>query len=133
MEIKEIKQLFFSFRNGIVAEAFRNVPNNPYVTIFGLQVPQLAEIARKVGKDHQLAVLLWADSGCRESRLLACWLFDPENVSQEDALRLCREALTREETDILAFRLLRFLPFARDLEENLTGYSREALLRNLSR
>ena len=133
MEIKEIKQLFFSFRNGIVAEAFRNVPNNPDVTIFGLQVPQLAEIARKAGKDHQLAGLLWADSGCRESRLLACWLFDPENVSQEDALRLCREALTREETDILAFRLLRFLPFARELAENLTGYSREALLRNLTR
>lgn len=131
MDIKEIKQLFFSFRNGIVAEAFRNV-QTPYVTIFGLQVPQLAEIARKAGKDHQLAWLLWADSGCRESRLLACWLFDPEKVSQEDALRLCREALTREETDILAFRLLRFLPFARELAENLTGYSREALLRNLT-
>ena len=130
MDIKDIKQQFFGFRNGIVAEAFRNA-GAPYKTVFGLQIPQLSEIARGAGTDHQLALTLWADSGCRESRLLACWLFDKEKITMEDALRLAQEAATREETDILAFRLLRHLPFAEELKENLTGYTKEALIRNL--
>lgn len=131
MTIQEIKQQFFSFRNGIVAEAYRNA-NAPYVTIFGLQVPLLAEIAAKAGTDHELAKELWGDSGCRESRLIACWLFDPEKVSEEDARTLARQALTREEIDMLCFRLFRRLPFAKELSEKLYGYSQEALKRNLN-
>lgn len=130
MELKEIKQLFFSFRNGLVAEAFRKI-DTPYVTVFGLQVPQLAEIARQAGTDHELAIKLWAESGCRESRLLACWLFDCDKITKDDAVRLASEASTREETDILCFRLLRRLSFASELKECLSGYAKEALIRNL--
>lgn len=130
MTIQEIKQQFFSFRNGIVAKAFLDA-GAPYKTIFGLQLPQISEIARAAGTDHSLALELWADSGCRESRLLACYLFDREKFTMEDALRLAQEAATREETDILAFRLLRHLPCAPLLADRLGGYPREALLRNL--
>ena len=130
MTIQEIKQQFFSFRNGIVAKAFLDA-GAPYKTMFGLQLPQLSEIARGAGTDHQLALTLWADSGCRESRLLACWLFDKDKITKEDALRLAQEAATREETDILVFRLLRHLPFAEELKESLSGYTKEALIRNL--
>ena len=38
---------------------------------------------------------------------------------------------TREEADILAWRLLRRLPYASSLTDRLTGYIREALHRNL--
>ena len=130
MTIQEIKQQFFSFRNGIVAKTFIDA-GAPYKTVFGLQLPQISEIARRAGTDHALARTLWADVSCRESRLLACYLFDPSAINLEEAVELAAGAATREETDILCFRLLRRLPFARDLAERLEAYPREALLRNL--
>lgn len=130
MTLQEIKRQFFSFRNGIVAKTFIDA-GAPYKTVFGLQLPQLSEIARGIGTDHSLAQALWADSGCRESRLLACYLFDRDRISAEEAVRLAGETNTREETDILCFRLLRHLPFAASLPPSLPPYPREALLRNL--
>ena len=130
MEIKEIKERFFAFRNGIVAHALREA-GMPYTVIFGLQLPQIAEIVREIGVDHNLAGALWADRECRESRLLACRLFDKTLVGKEKAIEMANDARTREESDILSFFLLRHLPFAGEIAEELDGYSREALKRNL--
>lgn len=130
MEIKEIKERFFAFRNGIVAQALREA-GMPYKVIFGLQLPQIAEIARENGVDHNLAEALWADRECRESRLLACRLFDKTLVGKEKAIEMANDARTREESDILSFFLLRHFPFAGEIADELDGYSREALKRNL--
>lgn len=109
-ELKDIKQLFFTFRNGVVADVFRQA-NAPYKTIFGLQVPQLGEIARGVDgtpeEKDSLAACLWEDSGVRESRLLACWLFNPATTDAARAAALAEQCATREEADILCWRLLR--------------------------
>ena len=128
--IRKIHQQFFSFRNGIVAKAFHDA-SSPYKRVFGLQLPQMASIARETGYDHDLASQLWAEKECRESRLLACYLFDPDSLSEEEALAIAGDIQTREEADILAWRLLKRLPFAISLPDRLTGYVREALLRNL--
>lgn len=88
-------------------------------------------MARETGYDNGLALQLWAEKECRESRLLACYLFDPENLSREEALALARDVISREEADILAWRLLRKLPFATELLPLLGGYMAEALNRNL--
>lgn len=123
-------QQFFSFRNGVVAKAFHDA-GDPHPRIFGLQVPQLAAIAREIGTDHQRALKLWQEKECRESRLLACWLFDPSKLDIESAAALARDTISREETDILSWKLLGHLPFAHDLLGHLSGYPAEALARNL--
>lgn len=138
MTIQEIKKEFFALRNGLLGDTLRKA-GMPYSVIFGLNVPQLGEIARRALSDcapetrKALARELWADTKVRESRLLACWIFNPETVGIDEAKEMMASVQTREEADILAFRLLRHLPFAHKLAaETPDTYAREALLRNLA-
>ncbi|MBO4965999.1 MAG: DNA alkylation repair protein [Muribaculaceae bacterium] len=112
--INQIHKEFFALRNGLLADAVRKAGcKSP--RIFGLNVPQLSEIARRYGRDNELADRLWNEKECRESRLLACWIFDPETVSEEKAMQLAEDVQGVEEADILVFRLLKRLPYAADL------------------
>ena len=136
--LKEIKHQFMVFRNGIVADTLRNA-GMPYHIIFGLQLPQLSQIARTITPSMALAQELWEDKNVRESRLLACYLFPKEEVSQELALELAHSVQTPEEADILCFRLLRYLPFAdalatelEDSDNSTVAYCSKALRRNLA-
>ncbi len=135
--IKNIKHQFMAYRNGIIADALRKV-GMPYDIIFGLQLPQLSAIARELGTSMELATQLWDDKKVRESRLLACYLFPKESVNEDKAIELAESVQTKEEADILCFRLLRYLPFAETLslqltayEDPLVSYCGEALRRNL--
>lgn len=135
--LAEIKHSFFAMRNGIVADTLRKA-GMEYKTIFGLQLPQLSEIARVYGKDEVLASLLWNDTDVRESRLLACWLMPPEAPAADEAIAMGRSTGTREEADILAFRMLRHRHDAADIAKALAGdsnpcaaYLAEAIDRNL--
>ncbi len=112
--LPEIKKHFFALRNGIVADTLRKA-GMPYKIIFGLQVPQLAEIARSLSQDMTLADELWNDRDVRESRLLACYLFPISETDMNKALALARDARTKEEGDMLAFRLFKKLDFADSL------------------
>ncbi|MDE7180926.1 MAG: DNA alkylation repair protein [Muribaculaceae bacterium] len=110
-----IKHKFFTYRNGIVADALRS-GGYPQRMIFGLDVPQIASIARELQTSLDKATLadaaswLWSDSNVRESRLLACYLFEPIATDETGALRLASDVRTQEEADMLAFRLLKRLP-----------------------
>jgi 3-methyladenine DNA glycosylase AlkD len=53
-------------------------PTNTY----GVSVPVLRKTARETGKDHELALELWA-SGIHEARLLACFIDRPDMVTEE--------------------------------------------------
>lgn len=135
--IKEIKKEFFAFRNGIVADALRKA-GMPYKVIFGLQVPQLAQIARSYEPSMELANQLWDDKDVRESRLLATYLFPIDNISEEKAIELMRSTQTPEESDMLAFRLLKHLPYAPELldvaqsDPSIPFYTVSSLRRHLS-
>ena len=138
MNFQEIKKEFFSFRNGIVAKAFLD-SGYPYRHIYGLQVPELGRIARECGMpDEEIAKSLWADRECRESRLLASWMFDTGKHTLETVKEIIGDVKTAEEADLLAFRFLKRLPFAEELLETdipdtgLSGYTIEALRRNLA-
>ncbi len=109
-DLQEIKKSFFVFRNGVIADVLRKA-GMPYKVIFGLQIPQLAEIARGLEPSTALADALWADSEVRESRILACYLFPPAEVSEEKARALLASVRTPEERDMLFFRLLNRLPY----------------------
>lgn len=147
MTPRETRQLFFAMRNGIVADAFRKAAD-PHRMVFGLQITQLSDIARRIGMpDHDLATQLWNERDCRESRLLACWLFDTAALEADDklAMALACDVQSREEADILVFRQLRRLSTAprllQSLREAAAGnatvspevrFSIEALERNLA-
>ena len=152
-KLREIKHNFMVFRNGIISDTLRS-SGMPYKIIFGLQLPQLSQIASGAiatlseEKDegqvlllrYDLASRLWADRGIRESRLLAPYIFPPEMIEESLAFELARDVITKEEADILCFRLLRRLPFAESLARRLTDddtlspearYCGQALFRNL--
>lgn len=52
----------------------------------GVSVPVLRKIARQVGRDHVLAGQLWS-SGIHEARMLACFIDEPNLVSEEQMER----------------------------------------------
>jgi 3-methyladenine DNA glycosylase AlkD len=49
---------------------------------YGVSVPELRKIARKVGKNHLLAQQLWA-SGIHDARILAGMVDEPEKVTEK--------------------------------------------------
>lgn len=134
MEFNEVKRQFFAYRNGLLADMLRKQTFDSHRLIFGLNLPQLMEIANQIGTDEALAKALWADVDCRESRLLAPMVC-PRNVS---GLSWLSDVTTPEEADILCHRLLRHQPGALDAaiklaksEEPLKRYSAMRLLLNL--
>lgn len=137
--MKEVKHFFMTYRNGIISDTLRKA-GDPHKVIFGLQLPQIAEISRNFPNKRSFAIRLWQDREVRESRLLACRIFPPEEMDPAIALEWTSDCRTREEADILSFFLLRKLPFASDLLVQLkekkslpeeVSYIAEALERNL--
>lgn len=121
--MQAIKKLFYTYRNGVVAEALRRY-GIPHKVIFGLQVPQVQQIAQQLTFDtpasrRDMADRLWADREVRESRMLACYLFDPMQITPAEAIALACDTRTQEEADMLAFRVLKRMPQAAELLEKL--------------
>ena len=50
----------------------------------GVSVRTLRTLARRIGTDHELALALWA-TGHHEARLLACFVDDPDAVTEAQA------------------------------------------------
>lgn len=105
-----------TYRNGIVADTLRKA-GYPQGVIFGLNLPQLAEISNRLKGLHspaelaELATALWSDKNVREARLLAAYLLDTDlPISGINAI--CSDVQTPEEADLLAFRWLRHSPHA---------------------
>ena len=120
-----IRKEFYAFRNGMIADTLRK-GGLEQKYIFGLQLPQIKDIAIRFKPDNEdesaaLSRLLWSDKECREARLLACHLMPPALMTKEEALEWAEGILTREEADILAFRLLRHLPYGSELANYLEG------------
>lgn len=136
-ELKErvrlTKRSFFAYRNGILVDVLRKA-GSPYKMIFGLNIPQIVEIATATGRDHELALALFADRTTRESQLLAPMIADRDAVDRDCALRLLKEAPDSEAVDILCHRLLRHLPFASEIvpDDSLPPYSALRLAANLT-
>ncbi len=115
--LQNIKKSFYTFRNGVISDTLRKA-GMPYKVIFGLQIPQIADIARSLEPSGELADALWADSEVRESRILACYLFPHDTTGPDKVRELLESVRTQEERDMLYFRLIRFLPFANKFPRN---------------
>ncbi|MDE6301353.1 MAG: DNA alkylation repair protein [Muribaculaceae bacterium] len=116
--MQTLKRRMFAMRNGVVADALRQA-GCPRRIIFGLNLPQLTEIASEFGPDAQLALELFRDVNVRESQLLAPMLMPREAVTDEAAAKLAEGVAWAEEADILCNKLLRWLPGAPDLATRL--------------
>jgi len=78
----------------------------------GVSVARLRAIARRLGKDHRLAVELWL-SGVHEARILASMLADPSVVSPRDMDRWVREVDSWDLCDQVCANLFERTPHAR--------------------
>lgn len=95
-------------RNGIIADTLRKAGLD-YRMIFGLNLPQIAEIAADQPHTAQLAEQLWADRRTRESMLLAPMLYPAAEMDRATAARWLAEAPTTEVADVLCLKLLRYV------------------------
>lgn len=132
MELRDIKFRFFTLRNGLLADMLRKQMASNHKVIFGLNLPQIKEIAKDA--DPKFAQELWADKDCRESRLLAPMLMEPT----AEALQMLHEMQTPEEADVACHALLRRCPGALEAaveaaksDDAMTRYAGLRLMMNL--
>lgn len=112
--MQEVKRRFFALRNGIISDTLRKA-GSPFRIIFGLNLPQIKEIAGFTGSDRQLAEALWANTTTRESMMLAPMIFPREEFTAETAARWLAECPSAEISDTLCHSLLRHQDYAAEL------------------
>ena len=81
MQYSEIIQKIKSQANSENVAGMARFGINPANT-YGVSIPILRKMAREIGKEHELALELWA-SGIHEARLLACFIDRPDMVTGE--------------------------------------------------
>lgn len=118
-KMQQLKRRLFAMRNGAVADSMRRA-GAPYRIIFGLNLPQISEIARDFGPDKVLALELRGNTASRESMLIAPMLFPREELNADVALDWLRGAMTPEVVDIACLKLLRHLDTPEPVIETLS-------------
>lgn len=119
-----LKRRFFAMRNGAVGESMRR-SGAPYRIIFGLNIPQIVEIAEEFGPDRELAEALKANTTTRESLLIAPMLFPREELTNDIAHEWLTSAQTPEVIDVVCLKLVRFVPSPGELLDELYGSDRD--------
>lgn len=117
--MQEVKRAMYARRNGQLADTLRRSGAAPFSIIFGLNLPQIDEIATMFGHDADLARRLRENRSTRESQLLAPALMPPEAVDSAEARQWLDNSQSVEVADILCHRLLRHLPFAHTLAADI--------------
>jgi 3-methyladenine DNA glycosylase AlkD len=80
---------------------------------FGVGVTVLRGVAKKIGRDHDLALKLW-DNGSREARIVASLIADPAAVTRVQMERWVRDLDSWDVCDGCCMDLFRKTPFAWD-------------------
>ena len=120
--IQEIKKEFFRYRNGVLADSIKKLlPDG--TLIFGLMLPDLMQISKRYSKDLGLGLKLWEDKKNRESRLLSLFILPPEEIERETAKNMFIDIRSIEEAELLPFKILRHLPYAMNLYQELVQES----------
>lgn len=111
---QQIKREFFSFRNGLLADTLRR-GGSPFKIIFGLNLPQIKEVASHYLPDKELATLLWENISTRESRLIAPMLYPVDEMDKATAVSWINDISTPEVADVAVHSLLKRLPYSKEL------------------
>lgn len=127
-----VKRRFFAMRNGAVAKSMRD-SGAPYRIIFGLTLPEIADIAASTGQDASLARELRGNVSTRESQLIAPMIFPVGELDVQEAVEWLAGAMTTEVVDIACLKLVKKHPRAVEIMDRLwaadTDMSRYAALR----
>ena len=115
--LRELKQAFFAYRNGVVADRLRRA-GDPHEFIMGCLLADLRQTVRPYSPNEALADALWAARRHRECRLAAP-LVHPEVMSRDKALSWCCDVQCAEEADVLCHGLLRRQSYAEELSRQL--------------
>lgn len=83
-----------------------------YVKSYGIRLPQIRKIAKRCGKNHELALRLW-NHGYHETYLLATLVEEPEKVDSIQLNDWIYEFYSWDLVDQACINLLRFIPEAR--------------------
>ncbi|MCM1021482.1 MAG: DNA alkylation repair protein [Muribaculum sp.] len=105
MVITDIKKQFYAFRNGIIAETLRK-QGSPYKYIFGLNLPQINEIAQNTEHTVELALQLLDNESTRESQLLSAMLIPANRLTVNLAQEWIEKAKSREAIDVFCMKQL---------------------------
>lgn len=116
--MQRLKRRFFAMRNGALADQLRK-GGVPHKIIFGINLPQLVEIAAEFDPSAEFAEMLWANSSTRESQLIAPMLYPRAEMDATTAVRWALTAKSVEVIDVLCHRLLRHLPSADRVADEL--------------
>jgi len=123
-KMQRVKRRFFAMRNGLLADRLRR-PGGAFRIIFGLNLPQIAEIAAEFGPDAELARRLWENTSTRESMLMAPMVMPLQDVTKAAACDMLDSSPDVEVTDVVCHRLLRRLPFAMDVVRECASSGRD--------
>lgn len=83
----------------------------PSDNAFGVPVGQIQQIAKRLGRNHELAQALW-DTGWYEARMLAAFVDEPQRVSPAQMDRWCRDFDNWAICDTVCFHLFDRTPHA---------------------
>ena len=110
MEFEEIVEELESLSNMEEVEGMRRWGIDPQKT-YAVRIPQLRRIAKKAGKNHELAQKLW-EHGYRETRIIASIVEDPMLVSEKQMDDWAVGFDTWDICDQCCMNLFRKTPFA---------------------
>jgi len=110
MEYDEIIKELEALSNPQDVEGMARFGINPQKT-YAVRIPELQKIAKKAGKNHKLAARLW-EAGYRETRILACMIEDPKQVTSDQMDVWAAEFDYWEICDQCCMKLFRLTPFA---------------------
>lgn len=83
----------------------------PSDNAFGVMVGQIRELAKRLGRNHELAQALW-DSGWYEARMLATFVDEPALVTPAQMDRWCKDFDNWAICDTACFHLFDKTPYA---------------------
>jgi len=111
--VRQIKQSFRLFMNGSASQSMLK-KGLKYKINWGIQLPQLREMAAAYGKNHDLAVALWHEP-IRECKIMATMIMPFEDVTSDLAERWMNDIDTTELSEVAAFYLFRHAAVAQSL------------------
>lgn len=109
-KLKEIKQSFRLIMNGPASQSMRE-KGLSYKLNWGVPIMELRAMAKKYGKDYDLAIELFKED-IRECKILATLIMPPERMLPEIVDVWMEQTTMQEIAEQLAFNLLQHLDFA---------------------
>ena len=117
-KLKEIKQSFRLYMNGVTAQSLRDKGVNYHLN-WGASLQHLQEMAGEykdltTEEKTELASLLWKEN-IRECKILATMLMPADNFPADLAMLWVEQTPTQEVAELAAMHLYQHLPYAKDM------------------